>query len=477
MANKPGLVARMFGRTKNSVVTQLFTHAIGRPLLVHPVMGEALLGAYLEGAIDVPQPVVEGPGDGLAAPAEGQPQKVVRVLNISGGLVNRPMPDACGPGPVSYEAIARAFDEAIDDDGVKAVVLRIASPGGMAAGCFDLADRIFAARGKKPIYAMVDDYAYSAAYGIACAADEIWLTRTGGVGSVGVICWHYEQSEYNKKIGLKVTPIYSGARKVDYSPHMPLSKEAFEAEQAEVDRLRDLFVESVAKYRGMDADAVRATEAGTFNGPVAVAAGMADNIGTFRDLLAHIDAAPPAAEQPQAAVENDEEATNGDAPAAASEQPTGGAAATMDADAGDGAAVTITVDASEAHAQVEGLSEKVDAANKAAAIADADLPPDLAMALLKASFPAAEAPARIEHAKKVADLCAAANRSDLAAGFVKKHTDVEKVRSDLINAAAKSDEKVEISNAQPKQPSAARAVTRSEDIYSRRREAAAAAGK
>jgi hypothetical protein len=187
MANKPGLVARMFGRApKHPVVTTLFTHAIGQPLLVHPVLGEALLGAYLSGAVDAPAPLVEGyvgtarilEGAGSpAATADGAFGSEVRVLNISGALVNRPAPGLCDPGPLSYEAIGDALDEAMADSNVKAVVMRMASPGGMAAGCFDLADRVFAARGPKPIYAMVDDYAYSACYGLAAACDEIWTSR------------------------------------------------------------------------------------------------------------------------------------------------------------------------------------------------------------------------------------------------------------------------------------------------------------
>lgn len=492
--NKPGVVARLFGRTKNSVVTKLYTHALGQPLLVHPQMGEALLGAYLDGAVDAPGMLVERADAGIAQ--VDQQASVVAVINVSGALVNRPMPDACGPGPTSYEAITNAIDEAAADESVKAIVLRLATPGGMAAGCFDCADRIFDARKKKPVYAMVDDFAYSAGYGLAAACSEIWVTRTGGVGSVGVVFWHMEQSRYNEKIGLTVTPIFSGAHKVDYSQHLPLSKHAREEAQTHVDELRVLFVESVAKYRGVSVETVRATEAATFNGAGAVAAGMADKVGTFRELMAHIGAAPPAVEQTQAPVEDEIDAAANDGDAAASNDdhasadiaadPIGAEDVTAGADAPDAAAdaaetvvLKFEVDAGDIAAKVDGLTAKVDAAEKAQAIADADIDPALAMALLKATFTAAEAPERIEHAKKVADICAAANRSELAAGFVKKFVSIDKVRADLVAAAAKADEKVELTTAQPKPEAKPATGTPSslESIYSRRRAAAAASGK
>ncbi|TOL42864.1 serine peptidase, partial [Vibrio parahaemolyticus] len=70
------------------------------------------------------------------------------------------------------------------------ICLDIDSPGGEVAGCFDLVDLIYELRGKKPIYAILSENAYSAAYAIASAADKIYVPRTGGVGSVGVIVIH-----------------------------------------------------------------------------------------------------------------------------------------------------------------------------------------------------------------------------------------------------------------------------------------------
>src|SRR5690606_35901150 len=101
------------------------------------------------------------------------------IINVVGGLVSKPQPGLCDDGPANYQGIRAAFDEAMADDSVGAIVFKLESPGGMVSGCFDLTDHIHASRGHKPIVAVVDDYAYSAAYAIASACDEIWVSRTG----------------------------------------------------------------------------------------------------------------------------------------------------------------------------------------------------------------------------------------------------------------------------------------------------------
>jgi ClpP class serine protease len=146
---------------------------------------------------------------------------------------------------------------------------------------FDLSDHIFANRDIKPIIAIVDDMAYSATYGIGSAADEVILSRTGGVGSVGVVSYHIDQSDHNKKQGIKVEYLFAGDRKVDGNPHVPLADTARESIQDEINRLYDLFVTTVARNRGMSEQAVRDTQAGTYHGEQAIEVGFADKIGTF----------------------------------------------------------------------------------------------------------------------------------------------------------------------------------------------------
>ena len=185
----------------------------------------------------------------------------------------------------NYEDVQARFDSALNDPSVDAILLEIDSPGGEAAGAFDLADRIFAARGSKPVWAMANESAFSAAYAIGSAADKLFLTRTAGVGSIGVLAAHVDQSGYDEKQGVKVTTITAGARKNDFNAHEPLSEDAAGFLQAEVNRLYGLFVDTVARNRGMTPDAVRATEAGLFFGEDAVKAGLADGVGTFESTI------------------------------------------------------------------------------------------------------------------------------------------------------------------------------------------------
>jgi ClpP class serine protease len=129
-------------------------------------------------------------------------------------------------GGTSYDSIREEFQAALADPSVGAIVFDIDSPGGEVSGCFDLVDEIFNARGIKPISAIVNEMAYSAAYAIASAADKVILPRTGGVGSVGVICVHMDQSQYDANVGVKFTPIFAGSHKGDFTPHAPLSTSA-----------------------------------------------------------------------------------------------------------------------------------------------------------------------------------------------------------------------------------------------------------
>src|SRR5690606_39200541 len=119
------VLARLFRRTDNEVITQLYTHAINRPLFVEPGLGEQLLGADMAGAVDY---------DSNRAPRRSQN---IAILETSGALASRPMPGPSGDGPQNYEELRAQFDAVMDDRAIDAVVLRMDSPGGFAAGLFD----------------------------------------------------------------------------------------------------------------------------------------------------------------------------------------------------------------------------------------------------------------------------------------------------------------------------------------------------
>jgi signal peptide peptidase SppA len=178
----------------------------------------------------------------------------------------------------TYQDIRRNFRQALGDSAVSAIVLDVASPGGGVEGVFDLADEIYQARGVKPIYAMINESALSAAYLLASSADKVFLPRTGFAGSIGTLAVHIDESGAESEAGLKYTEIYSGNRKVDGSPHAPLTEEARAIYQKFVDQNYDLFIETVARNRGLKPADVRAQQAAIYTGKEAVAAGLADAV-------------------------------------------------------------------------------------------------------------------------------------------------------------------------------------------------------
>lgn len=187
-----------------------------------------------------------------------------------------------------YDAVLERFKAACEEESTTTVVLRISSPGGHCAGLYEahrMMLEIKASTGKR-VVAYADESAYSAAYALACVADEIYLPRSGGLGSVGVIAACYDRVGANDKYGLNVAVVYAGARKADCHPDLPLSDEAIAGVKADVDHLAEMLHELVASSRGIDADAVAALEAATFMGDDAMGAGLADGVMGFDELLA-----------------------------------------------------------------------------------------------------------------------------------------------------------------------------------------------
>jgi signal peptide peptidase SppA len=188
-------------------------------------------------------------------------------------------------GGTSFETLREQFHTALNNPNVSAIVFDVDSPGGDVSGCFDLVDEIYNARGIKPICAVANEMAYAGAYAIASAAEKIYLPRTGGVGSVGVVYVHTDQSKFNEKLGVKYTPIYAGSHKADFDRHAPLSAAAQKARQDEINRIYELFISTVARNRNISPQAVRDTDAGLLFGENAVTAELADAVMPWGKVL------------------------------------------------------------------------------------------------------------------------------------------------------------------------------------------------
>ena len=287
----------------------MLPHIAGRVLDTPLVIGQAKLEAIL--AVIGPRIGIEAPASGMLGISnlEGLPAPAVMdgagrrrgttylvtpegiaVIAVFGTLVKRAGAIEAASGLTSYGHLEEQILDAATDPAVRAILLEVDSPGGEAAGVFDLADLVHEARSLKPVWAVADEEAFSGAYAIASAAERLIVPRTGGLGSIGVVAVHVDRSARDAMEGFRTTTVYAGAAKNDFNPHETLKDGARQTLQAEVDRVYALFVETVARNRGLTADAVRATEARLYFGEDAVRAGLADEVGTLRDALAALAA-------------------------------------------------------------------------------------------------------------------------------------------------------------------------------------------
>jgi signal peptide peptidase SppA len=268
------------------------------PLAIHPQKAEVVISAVMErfGITQIRSTMMEDDyydDDRFSrkkkADAGYDILEGIALISIQGTLVQKLGSLRPYSGMTGYDGIRQVFLSAIHDPEVKGICLDIDSPGGEVAGCFDLVDLIYELRGKKPIYAILSENAYSAAYAIASAADKIYVPRTGGVGSVGVIVIHCDWSQRIKEDGLKVSIITYGDRKAESNPYIALSDEAKAAIQHDVDEMGRLFVSTVSRNRGLSEKIIRNTQAACFLADEGVQMGLADVVASpdvaFHELM------------------------------------------------------------------------------------------------------------------------------------------------------------------------------------------------
>lgn len=223
----------------------------------------------------------------------------LRPYNVDGGVLTIPVhgvllnkfPYKFGSFATGYDYIERAFERGMEDPQVHTLAFDIDSPGGEVAGNFELVEKIVEGKEGKTVLAFANDHAYSAAYSIATSADTITMTRSGGVGSVGVVTAHMDVSGRLEQMGVKITFIYAGKHKVDGNPYEALPDSVKGRIQDRIDRIYGEFVSLVAANRGMEEQAVRGTEALTFDKSDAVEVGFADKIGSMNSELAALQMA------------------------------------------------------------------------------------------------------------------------------------------------------------------------------------------
>lgn len=217
-----------------------------------------------------------GPRRG-AARAQG-----VRVIPIYGVISPRMDLMTAMSGGTSVEGIRQAFREAQADPDIGAIVFDVDSPGGAVDGIFELADEIRAARGGKPMSAVANAQMASAAYAIGSAADELVVTPSGQVGSIGIVAMRPDETKADEQDGITYHVITAGENKEVFNPHVPLSDDGRDEIQGIVNDYYAMFVQAVTDSRGVSAETVTDEwQARMFTAKRAKAAGLADRIDTL----------------------------------------------------------------------------------------------------------------------------------------------------------------------------------------------------
>ncbi len=193
-------------------------------------------------------------------------------------------------GATSAEIFGKQFEKLIDDPTIGAIVLDVDSPGGQVPGIEELSTKIFQARGIKPIYAVANYTMASAAYWIGTAADQVIVSPSGEVGSIGVLAIHEDQSQALEQQGLKISLISEGKYKTTGNPYEPLNDEARSVIQAHVSEIYGQFINAVARNRGVKPAAVRNGfgDGDMVGASKAVDLGMADRIATMDEVIAEL---------------------------------------------------------------------------------------------------------------------------------------------------------------------------------------------
>lgn len=273
MTDLPHLAARLYGA----------------PLLIARPKLEAILAALgprLAGLAAAPSM------EAWPKPAPQALESGIAILPILGTLVHRSAYLEAASGLMSYAEIVDEAEALFARSDVRAVLMEIDSSGGEAGGAFAAARQLreLADASGKPLWAIASESALSAAYALAAAADRVWVSDTGEAGSVGVVAVHVDQSAADAQAGLAYTFIHAGAKKIDGHPHAPLSESARADLAADVEALYARFVEWVAARRGLTTAAVRGQEAAVYRGKAALAAGLADAVGSLREAIAALEA-------------------------------------------------------------------------------------------------------------------------------------------------------------------------------------------
>lgn len=221
-------------------------------------------------------------------PPKGWTTAKIAIIPLEGMIANVREPGFLHPGENVVSLLTQQFHKAEEDSSVKAVVLRVNSPGGTVTASDTLYDLIkgFRKRTGKPVIVSVQEIAASGAYYISCSADEIVTQPTSVVGSIGVIFTTFDVVGTMDKIGVRSYTVKSGQLKDMGSPFKAMTPAEREVMQDMIDQYFARFRMIVQTNRKLTDDQTAAvTDGRVFSGERGVALKLADRLGTLDDAL------------------------------------------------------------------------------------------------------------------------------------------------------------------------------------------------
>lgn len=242
-------------------------------------------------ATDAPQAIGKGNAVVVGTTWEASKPQVrgsgpnkIAVIPIQGVLTN----DGPGYYGTNYQTIANAAEKAAADPDVAKIILSVDSPGGEVTGLPETAAVLAQVAKIKPVSAIVEGAAASAAYWLTSQASDITLTPSGEVGSVGVRMMHVDISKMLENEGYKVTELHSGDFKTEWSPYQPLSDAAQAHMQSRLETAHTEFIAAIDAGRGnrvnQEIKSKRFGEGRMLSASEALATGLVDKVQAPRDF-------------------------------------------------------------------------------------------------------------------------------------------------------------------------------------------------
>jgi signal peptide peptidase SppA len=214
----------------------------------------------------------------------------VAVIPVHGVIVPKANLMTEMSGATSVESLTGAFRDAMAAEDVSGVVFDIDSPGGVVEGLPELAAEIRGARGAKPVVAVANHMAASAAYWLGSQADELVASPSASVGAIGVYMAHMDESAAFEKEGIKPTVVSAGRYKQEGLPYAPLTDDAKAHLQSIVDDYYGMFTSDVSKGRRVPIATVRDGygEGRMFTAQTALREGMVDRVDTLDNSIVRV---------------------------------------------------------------------------------------------------------------------------------------------------------------------------------------------